>query len=298
MAAIITRRRWTRPPSGLVQPDWSNDIANGLQALFDQQNNSELLSGAIPTSDIATRKNGIQGVAETYSGTANQQYASTSALAITGALTVAAYFDLNSLTNYSAIISKEGDPTTYMPYEIRLGRNPTDGQVDVIRAASGSFNEKYGTNSFSAPSTGNLLVVTWPNRLIQSNPSIYVNGVSQAINGGGGGGSGSTADNGASVWIGRRSNGATQLDGKLYWVGLWNRALDVSEVSGLWTNPWQLFAKRTRRLYFGITSGTNFSGTPGLGSLIRTGRGAVSPGPVLVIGYNFAPVVGSAVEPD
>ena len=61
-------------------------------------------------------------------------------------------------------------------------------------------------------------------------------------------------------------------------------------------NPWQLFAKRARSPLLRLASGTSFSGTPGLGSLVKTGRGAVSPGPVLVIGYNFAPAVGSAVK--
>jgi hypothetical protein len=72
--------------------------------------------------------------------------------------------------------------------------------------------------------------------------SLLANGHAYAPNLAGGSGSNAVADNGSSaVCFGRRVDGGTQLDGRIYWVALWDRAISDAEFKFLFANPWQLF---------------------------------------------------------
>jgi hypothetical protein len=47
--------------------------------------------------------------------------------------------------------------------------------------------------------------------------------------------------------IGRRSDGATQLNGAVNLVAIWSRSLDSYEVNSISENPWQIFKHRLAR---------------------------------------------------
>lgn len=77
------------------------------------------------------------------------------------------------------------------------------------------------------------------------------------------------------VLLGERSASATAgTDGKVYLACLHNRQLDDAEVIALHDNPWQLFKKRSRILYFDVASGITASLT---GQSIPASQGTLTP---------------------
>ena len=112
---------------------------------------------------------------------------------------------------------------------------------------------------------------------------------------------GSTSSSGSYLTIGGNADGTglpsggsahfSSFAGTFELTLIWARALSAADHAQLDDNPWQIFSPRTRRLYFGVTSGTSFSGTPGLGALIKTGKI-----PALTIAYQFVPTHGSLVK--
>jgi hypothetical protein len=81
---------------------------------------------------------------------------------------------------------------------------------------------------------------------------------------------------------------------QILYAYVWNRALTAGEIAEITAFPWgTIFQRAPQTMYFlGASSGgTSFSGTPGLGSLVKTGKINT-----LTINYKFVPAVGSIAK--
>ncbi len=287
--------RTTQPEVGVgVNPKW---VERGLVALFDCRQGMELISGDRATSNTATYVTGANGVAADFSGTANQQYAHRASYVVTGAITIAPLIDVSALTNYGAIISKMGSTTANVPFELRVGNAATDGKIYFGRATgSGITQYSSSTNLLSAPFSG-MIIVSSSSGLVQNQPYTHVNGVKSTPNITGGT-TGNCTDNGSSVvWIARRFDGVTQLDGRLYYVPLFNVELSDAHKKELYENPWDIYAPQQRNIYVGVSSsGTTIA--PGAGTVVVLGLAptieqpqALTPDLGAVVLTGFVPVI-------
>jgi hypothetical protein len=225
--------------------------AHGLVALFDTRLGVELIHNNRASNLTTSVSSGVGGIAADFSGTANQQYAHREAYSTTGAMTLVFLLDVNALSNFGALIAKQGTTTSNCPYEIRLGAvSPTAGDLQCLRASASaySFSTVSGSNIIFAGDKFVRLIVRFTDADEVPIGHAFVNGTKYAF-GGVPVGRVPTDNTLATVWIGRRYDGATQLDGRIYYVALFNRAISDAEVLALTVNPWQVYDKRQRQVF-------------------------------------------------
>ncbi len=246
--------RTSQPEVGVgVNPKWVED--EGLVALFDGRQGMELISGDRATSNTTAYGTGAGGVAADFSSTANQQYAHRPAYAILGPITIVVFCDVGALTNYGALIAKEGNTLTNQPYELRVGSAATDSKINFSRANAGIKTWAGGANQFAAPFSSGIIAVSSNSGLIENQANSYVNNTKLALTGSGTG-SGAVTDNGSSVvWIGRRYDGATQLAGKIYYTALFNHALDDAKLKEIVENKWCLYEPEVQNVWVPVGGG-------------------------------------------
>lgn len=246
--------KWTRQPQRPtgVSAEWES---RGLVALFDTRLGVELIHNNRASNLSTTLSPAVGGMAADFSGTANQQYTHRPAYATTGAMTLVFVLDVDALSGYGALIAKQASSITYCPYELRLGNGSTDSTLFWLRGAAGTYSlgSVSGSNLVSAGSSAVRLI--WRVNANTTAGAAFVNGVKTDFTSGGQ----NPLDNGSSVWIGRRSDGATQLDGRIYYVALFNRAISDQEALALTANPWQLYAKRPKRIFVSAGGGATES---------------------------------------
>ena len=233
---------WDSQPQEYV-PASQAWLDRGMVALFDQRALVDAVSGTLATTNTASPRVSQLGVAQDYSGTANTQYPHRPAYATTGAFTIVTLLDVDAHTSYGAVIAKQGTTTTNAPYELRIGpASAGDSRVNLVRASAGSFAGQVVSASNlmpTLPAMSQVLIVTGTSASIGTSGAFWINGVGGTYTGAGGG---NCTDNGAAVWIGRRYDGATQLDGRIYYVALFNRAISAAEAAEITAAPWRLFA--------------------------------------------------------
>ena len=225
--------------SGYKVIDWSNPITLGLKAVFDVPNAIEVITGNRANTNTSTRGVSLKGAVGSFASTANQRYTSHPNFAITGDLSIVVYCDVNALSNYGALIAKQATTTTNAPYELRLGVASTDSVLSLLRANASAFGSR--TGSFSNTVTAgqkNWCAVLSVSGQDAKGPCWWSNGGTGSFSGTG---AGTVTDNGSDVWIGRRFDGATQLDGKIYYIALYNRLLSEPEGRSIINNPAQIF---------------------------------------------------------
>jgi hypothetical protein len=123
--------KWTRQPQRPigVSAEWRQ---RGLVALFDTRAGIELIHNNRASNLSTTRSPSAGGMAADFSGTANQQYAHRDAYSTTGAMTLVFVMDVDTLSNYGALIAKQGTTTSDAPYEVRLGAGSGDSQISML----------------------------------------------------------------------------------------------------------------------------------------------------------------------
>lgn len=246
---LVSKRR-TAQPRGLTGPsdDW---VKRGLVALFDTRNAIEVMAGNRASAISSTLMGAAGGLAADFSGTANQQYAHRAAYATTGAMSLLILCDVDALSGYGALIAKQASSTTYAPYELRLGASSTDSRINFLRAYSSIYSQvtPSGSNLVAAGSKLVRIVLACGEGFGPAG-AVWVNGSKTTF----AATSGIPAeDNGASVWIGRRSDGGTQLDGRIYHIGLLNRAATDEDAAEFDARPFSLF--EPRRIWVPVSAG-------------------------------------------
>ena len=269
---LLLRRPRSSQPQHAVGIDWANPLARDLKILVSNNGGSlrEVVSGRLPASRGSSTRQTSKGIAEDFANT-QATFAHHPNHDVLGELTIAALVYVDALSNYSAIISKNSGGTTAMPFEFRLSGGTADGSFDLLRA-----NATYKSWNARAIATGSLINTGTYNFVsvaidaeISSRPTYYVNGQeflgtnSAGLTTGNGTGSGVATSNQGTLYVGKRADGVTYLDGGLLLVCVWGRKLSVAELKGFEANPWQLFAPR--RIY--IPTSTAAATVPTLSNL-------------------------------
>jgi hypothetical protein len=216
-----------------------------MVALFDVRQARELISGDFATNRTNLLVPSSSGMAGEFSGTANQQYAHRAAYAVTGDITIVVVCDVNALTNYNAVIAKQGTTSRNIPYELRLGAGATDSKVLLARgSATDSYSSQAASNLITAPAKNVSIIVRSVNL---ANTKVSVNGITteEGIM------NIAPTDNGATVWIGRRYDGATQFAGNIYYIALFNRSILDAETAKLndIIGRWSVYAPQERKIF-------------------------------------------------
>ena len=216
-----------------------------MVALFDQRHLIDVVSGARATVNSGTPFVSQDGHALDYSGTANTQYAHQTQYAVTGAITIVALIQVDALSNFGGIVSKQQSSTQKIPFELRLGASATDAAIDFVRGDTGA-RQHYGASNALAAGYVGALVVTYPTGAMgQTDGKAYTRNGTLGLTVLASAGTGNATDDGTSpVWIGRRRDGATQFDGRIFYTALFNQELAPREAQSIVENPWQLFAPR------------------------------------------------------
>ena len=298
MAAIITRRKWTRQPGAFVDVDLGNPLWDGGARFYTY--------GAI-THDLVTRQvgtvsgvipiGGQTGIVElvgTSGGNTNGiSWPSTSAYDLTGPFTafIRLIRNANTSSSYDRVFSRQLDAGANGKYGFLLSN--TTGGVNSLY-----WEQHEGGSSITTPfntqsAVSNTQYETYILVNDGSNLLMYRNGVlattTAAV------GLYPTAGQSLTLNIGNVGNGGiVPYDGapvSIEFIGATLGAWNAAQVADFTQQSYQIVKPRTRRLYFGASGGTSFSGTPGLGSLVKTGKINA-----LTIGYKFVPAVGSLVK--
>lgn len=180
--------------------------------------------------------------------------------------------DIDALSGYGALIAKQASSTTYAPYELRLGASSTDSRINFLRAYASSYAQvtPSGSNLVAAGSKLVRIVLACGEGYGPAG-AVWVNGSKTTF----AATSGFPAeDNGSSsVWIGRRYDGVTQLDGRIYHIGLLNRAANDADAAEFTERPFSLF--EPRRIWVPVSAGGgSYSLTAEQGSYTLTGQAA------------------------
>lgn len=252
---LIPAARPSRQPQCVAKanPLWRS---RGMVALFDCRSAIEVISGARATVDAVPRALSVHGAAPDFSSS-QIQFAHRAEYALTGAFTIAIFCDVDALSNYGALIAKQGTTTTNAPYELRLGSGSSDAQLNLVRASAGAFGSTTLApgNVVSAGAKSARIVITADSATLSPSGAYYVNGSKTPYTGTGGA---APADNGADVWIGRRYDGATQLDGRIYHIALFNRVLTDAEANAFCDAPSSVFAPVRSSVPLGFDAGVAY----------------------------------------
>ena len=256
MAAIrdvVHRVPWTRQPQFPVPIDWGNPVTVGLQAAFSpvtgRMVDTSQNGSTPPSADTGTQQIGIAGISRAYTGGTKSTFANSPRYGLASAMTLVVVCDVNTLTNYGALISCENQPDV-SGWELRVGNGPTDSVILASRSTSGGYYQyKTGANRINAGSKNNFVAVTYPSALVESTPSFYVNGVAYAAVFVGNTSTGAQLASTLTLDIGARAAGTTQLDGAVLFAGLWNRALAAGEIESLRGNTSQVYLGQSRRIW-------------------------------------------------
>lgn len=254
---MISRKiPWTSQPQYPVQIDWSNPLTRGLVGLFDSVNSIDLVDNGFPSTNSVTQGVVSKGRIANFSNSA-QIYPHKPRYAVTGALTIFTPLVVTSLANYSGILSKSSDYSTF-PFELRLGASPTTSEINFERGGGGTASAFKGSGSLISANPGvvQYLVVRCISGDINIAPDVFVNKAKTTLGRNGYATiTGTASDNGSALRVGNRFDTTTYLNGGIQYLGLWNRALSDSEILSLSDNPWQIFKSQSRRIFVASAAG-------------------------------------------
>lgn len=241
-----------------------NELTNGLVGLFLNQagRNYEYVTSAKASVQTATYKATQRGAAFAYSNT-QSQFAHVASQELLGAMSVAVWLDINSLTNYGALISKGTGTGTNQPFELRIGSGPTDGKVELLRAGGSSFRSFTASAGNTVVAGANQFIAAVAGPEIQEVTSFFVNGATSSGIDTGNTGTGSPTGTSGPIYIGKRADGVTYLDGNILAIGLWKRKLSGQELQRLRQSPYQLLTPRRIWVPVSAGGGVVISATPG-----------------------------------
>ena len=266
-------KRYSQPQSGpaRIDPYW---ISRGLVGAITRISGRlvDVAAGLVPSTNTGTDAVGRAGKVTTFSGSTYAEFTDAAAHRLIGPLTILVGVNIKSFSNYTHFVSKQSTTTTNGAFEFRLGAaSATDNLPYFVRA-----NTTYNSwKSFDSSTTlgRNVLAVRCASGLIDAAPDFFVNGLWSTASASGGSGAGA-ATTGGNLRIARRVDAATQLDGDIEFIWLFNKALLDSEIVALTANPWQVVATTQRRIWGAAAGGAVTHATTGA----LTGQGSTVAG--------------------
>lgn len=158
----------------------------------------------------------------------------------------------NSLSGYQNLacnVPPGGNGGTVNPFDLMIGPS---GEIIVVRANSG-YSSFSSNNVMPAAAPADIGIACGAS--IGDTPEFWCNGVSVGVasSGGGGGGAPTAARN--DVWIGRRKDNASQLDGLVELFIILDGRMTAAEYRVLREAPYSLLADRENHTWVAAAAG-------------------------------------------
>lgn len=262
-------------------------LARGLTACFvaDGGTLREVIGGVSPSADTASGSRAILGaLGPEYSGASgvNTRFAGEARFApVNGTgLTIAAWFDVDTLTNYSAIAAFQ-QTTTTDGWELRLGGAGGVTGSDINFAQFNGVGVRAwrsGANRYSAGQRQAYIACSRDGQQIQTAPLIHWGTGSAVASASVGGAVGDmTVPASRELYVGHRYDNVTRLDGAVGMLLIYDRALSAAELDAL-------YARGPAALFELAANEPIFIGTAAGGPATITGTGALAAGAASVAG--------------
>lgn len=240
-APTIGRRRFA--PRATPQIDWSHPLAQSMAFCYvPAVGPVDLVTGTRATlSGSPAPSSSELGAATSFvPGTSDYLSFALPDAAFLGPVTWLWQGKTRSASRYNSFFHKHAagggnnSPVSF------LTLNGTSPQRLTASRATAAGNRNYDTNS-GALTVGveSSVVVTYPTGDVDVAPTIYCNGLAYAATGAGTG-TGAAVGSSAALQIGRRADGAVQLDGTVTAVMVWSRAMATNEVVALYADLFQM----------------------------------------------------------
>lgn len=237
-----------QPSPNSCEIDWDNPITSQLVGAWLPTGTGfvDMVDGQPPSSVSATGFDaGRLGVGVDFDPASNSQvvfphrdrYATISPRG----MTIVAAVRCDTATGVQAILAKQTSTTTYAPYEFRLNQASGSRNPYLVRAYATGYRGCRATSNIWTVGAEMWIAFTQEDDQVESLGTIAIDGDFYGTALFGGSGAGTVADNGASVYIGRRYDGASELNGTIFGLYLFNRSLLLDELKAITTRGWQVF---------------------------------------------------------
>ena len=229
---------------GTIDPYW---LARGLVSAVCHPHGvmMDVAAQQFTNSNTGTIDVGDRGFGTAFSSTTFADFATAPPYdqLYAGAISALVGMRLNALTNYSQMLSKQTGTTTNVPFEF-CAITSTASQMSLVRAGANVTVWKSTTTTMLSAGAYSVAGVAVPGNLCQSIPTFYCDGVvsDATLDFNTASPSDVVTDAGGNYRIGRRFDGATQLDGTVYFAWLFNRYLHDGEMLALMADPFQIFS--------------------------------------------------------
>lgn len=238
-APVIGQRKRFVPPKGATL-DRMHPLAQQMQFLFLPGHGLVDLVGNYPGT-----RSGSPAIAATAYGPGSSVRSSTTDYysfdtpdaPYLDALSIAVYFRTLSASAFRCLVSKvSGNGGANSPFDVYLSNSASPQTISFTRGDVAGVN---GWNLSSAIATNVDYVWVVSNPSLQSTTSRHcLNGViTSAGRSTSLAGAGAATGAGKPIRVGRRDDGATQMDAQLACVAIWSRALADAEMQQLYADP-------------------------------------------------------------
>jgi hypothetical protein len=275
----------TRQPQGAarIRTYW---LSRGLVFLFNGATFQDLVTGTFATNvgAVGRRANVNGSIGPDISGTQYLEFTDRDALDITAELSIfwRGVFDATAGAYRCPISKANGNGIDYTPFDVYV--DLTSGKLAFSRSKAGGFDSRTVDTAMTAGVVTTFGVVAGP--LMQDALSAYVNGSASSVTLGASG-SGSALANIKGLRIGRRDDGATQLDGSVECIALFNKRLSSEEYFRLYRDPWGELLVPSRRARRSVQLGAAAGG----GAV--TGTASITQSPQTLTGAGTVAVAGT-----
>jgi hypothetical protein len=145
-------------------------------------------------------------------------------------------------------IKAAGNGGTNNPFDMRTN-NATPPELHCVRATAAGPTETR-TGGIIVVNRVDEYVYTFADNLCQTQGVAYQSGVFVGTTIEGPTTSGAVTGSGANLLMGRRGDGAVQLDGTTIHLAVWGRALSADQVQWFYAEPYAMLRPIVRRRYF------------------------------------------------
>lgn len=275
LSLYVPRRKPTERPQLNRQHPLVRGLQFGLFAAHGAGPSFDLVNGYVLTPNGgAVWSAGPEGVLLSLPSASSSYVVTSSAPPDTnylGPLSIVYRGRVNSGSAYRAFVGKtSGNGATANPFDFRTTNDPTP-KLALVRANT-AFSEIDGP-AITLNQIQTYGVTTNSSNVANNAGTLfYVDGVQSSFSAASGSGSGAPTGGGNNIQIGRRPDGAVQMDGTCEMVLIWNRVLSADEMAWLVHEPFTLIRESPQQAsWFTIVTASSPALSAGTLTLGATG---------------------------
>lgn len=257
--AVAPAERWARQPQQGLPVDSGHPLARDLRFLISFGPNApyDHVSGTLGTPSggpsIETMRGGARAAKLDSAGSDFYSFAHRPEWEILSAITLAWRGVIASGSNYRHFAGKHSSSGgSFNPFDFRTD-NSAAPKPTIVRATGGASTGNYESTTALTVGAISTVEVT-QGAFVSDVPSFYVNGLLTGTTTLSGGSAAPPAGTGDPIRVGRRTDGAVQMDGYTEYLAGWGRILTATELAEFRARPYALIKQTPRRVYF-ITAG-------------------------------------------